>query len=114
VVSAPGDFTGLKGSSINRAPRPTNRFPGAAPIPHLRILRKPARKGARMRVANPTDSEKPLFAEWLGIAHPASEQMYFLNMPVAHVVAYEDHQRETRLARTIALTQRSIRQRIPA
>jgi hypothetical protein len=67
-----------------------------------------------MRFAHANDAEKPLFAQWLGTAHPASEQMYFLNMPVAHVVAYEDHQRETRLARTIALTQRSIRQRIPA
>jgi hypothetical protein len=61
-----------------------------------------------MTVACPADSEKSLFAQWLGTAHPASEQMYFLNMPVAHVVAYEDHQRETRLARAIALAQRSI------
>lgn len=66
-----------------------------------------------MRFAHAQDAEKPLFAQWLGTAHPASEQMYFLNMPVAHVVAYENHQRETRLARTIALAQRSIRPRMP-
>lgn len=65
-----------------------------------------------MRLANSTDSEKSLFAQWMGTVHPASEQMYFLNMPVAHVVAYEDHQRETRLARTIALASRAIRPRM--
>lgn len=67
-----------------------------------------------MRAAYPADYEKPLFAQWLGTAHPASEQMYFLNMPVAHVVAYEDHQRETRRARIIALARRSIRARMLA
>lgn len=67
-----------------------------------------------MRVAGPADSEKPLFAQWLGTAHPASEQMYFLNMPVAHIVAYEDHQRETRLARIIEVARRSIRPRMLA
>lgn len=65
-----------------------------------------------MRITSPTESDKPLFAQWLGTAHPASEQMYFLNMPVAHVVAYEDHQRATRLARTIALASRAIRPRM--
>lgn len=39
-----------------------------------------------------------LSAEWLGTA-PASEQLFFAAAPVAHVVAYEDHRRETRLAR---------------
>lgn len=67
-----------------------------------------------MTVACPADSEKPLFAQWLGTAHPASEQMYFLNMPVAHVVAYEDHERERRRSRAIALAQRAIRPRMPA
>lgn len=71
-------------------------------------------KGSLMTIAGSADFEKPLFAQWLGTAHPASEQMYFLNMPLAHVVAYEDHQRETRLARAIALSQRSIRPRMLA
>jgi hypothetical protein len=39
-----------------------------------------------------------LSAEWLGTA-PASEQLFFAAAPVAHVVAYEDHCRESRLAR---------------
>ena len=64
-----------------------------------------------MRVAGPDNFEKPLFAQWMGTIHPASEQMYFLGMPLAHVVAYEDHQREARLTRVIALASRSQRLR---
>jgi hypothetical protein len=67
-----------------------------------------------MQVANRDDLDKPLFAQWMGTLHPASEQMYFLDMPVAHVVAYEEHQRETRLTRVIALVDRSLRIRLPA
>ena len=67
-----------------------------------------------MRVASPDDLEKPLFAQWMGTVHPASEQMYFLGMPLAHVVAYEEHQREVRLARVIALASRSQRVRTTA
>lgn len=67
-----------------------------------------------MTVTDFHDAEKPLFAQWLGTVHPASEQMYFLNMPVAHVVAYEDHHRETRRARVLALAARSMRIRVPA
>ena len=47
----------------------------------------------------PTDPfDIGLSAEWLGTA-PASEQLFFAAAPVAHVVAYEDHRRERRLAR---------------
>jgi hypothetical protein len=67
-----------------------------------------------MPVAFPADYEQPLFAQWLGTAHAASEQMYFLNMPVAHVVAYEEVQRERRRSRAMALAQRAIRPRMLA
>lgn len=67
-----------------------------------------------MKVSDFTEADRPLFAQWLGTVHPASEQMYFLGMPVAHVVAYEDHHREARRARIFALAARSIRSRIPA
>jgi hypothetical protein len=42
-----------------------------------------------------------LTAEWLGKA-PASEQLFFAAAPVAHIVAYEDHRRESRLARLMS------------
>lgn len=67
-----------------------------------------------MSAACYADLEKPLFAQWLGTIHPASEQLYFLNMPVAHVVAYEDHQRQARRERVISLAARSLRMRVPA
>jgi hypothetical protein len=53
--------------------------------------------------ADPFDIE--ISAEWLGCA-PASEQLFFAAMPVAHVVAYEDHQREKRLAKAVASMRR--------
>ncbi len=52
----------------------------------------------------PTELTDPfdiqLSAQW-GCA-PASEQLFFADMPVAHVVAYEEHRRETRLAKVVA------------
>lgn len=51
--------------------------------------------------------DKPLFAQWLGPAQPASEQLYYLEMPVAHVVAYEEFHRERRLAKAAASAVRS-------
>ncbi len=53
--------------------------------------------------ADPFDTD--LTAEWLGCA-PASEQLFFAAMPVAHVVAYEEHRRESRLARVTASARR--------
>lgn len=67
-----------------------------------------------MRATHSTEVDRSLFAQWLGTVHPASEQMYFLGMPVAHVVAYEDHRRKARLARIVALAARPVRSRIPA
>lgn len=51
-----------------------------------------------MPTANVDPFDTVLNAEWLGCA-PASEQLFFAAMPVAHVVAYEEHQRACRLAR---------------
>jgi hypothetical protein len=53
--------------------------------------------------ADPFDID--LTAEWLGCA-PASEQLFFGSMPVAHVVAYEEHRRESRLAQITASARR--------
>lgn len=53
--------------------------------------------------------DRPLFAQWLGAAQPASEQLYYLEMPVAHVVAYEEHRRERRFEQAAAAGMRSER-----
>lgn len=59
--------------------------------------------------------DRPLFAQWLGTAQPASEQLYYLEMPVAHVVAYEEHHRERRLTKATTTGIRLLRSlRCPA
>lgn len=54
----------------------------------------------------PTDPfDIELAGEWMGCA-PASERLFFADMPVAQVVAYEEHRREARCARVFAGAQR--------
>lgn len=62
-----------------------------------------------MSAGNIANLDLQISAQWIGHARTASEQLFYLKMPVAHIVAHEDHMREDRRLRAGALMMRSRR-----